>query len=157
MKITYTLLYTLSFLIFFSAVFGNSLTKPMFDSVSEKTLELAGFNKSYLESADDKIDELIYKSKQIELQIEKIKKFFSSDKPDENKYQKEKGQMLEKTFYNPLIMMFNYIYRIGFVLIAFITLSFAVIFHLGYRSYELRRRVKRLEEMVLSQDTQISL
>ncbi len=151
MKIAYIFLYWLSIILFFIAVLGNSLTKPLFDSISEKTLGYSGFNKSYLESADDKIDELIYQSKQIELQIEKIKKFFSTDKPDENKYQKEKGQMLEKTFYNPLVTIFNYIYRIGFILIAFITLSFAVIFHLGYRSFELRRRVRRLEEIVLSQ------
>lgn len=150
MKTTYTLLYFLSGLVFFIALLGSTLFKPMFDSIAEKTLEVSGLKKSYFESVDNKIDELVYKSKQIEFQIEKIKKFFSSEKPDESKYQKEKSEMLEKTFYNPLVTMFNYLYRIGFIFTALILLSFAVIFHLSYRSSSLRKRVKRLEEMVLA-------
>jgi hypothetical protein len=150
MKSTSIILYFLSGLIFFIALLGSSFFKPMFDSMSEKTLEVSGLKKSYFESVDDKIDELVYKSKQIELQIERIKKFFSSDKIDESKYQKEKSEMLEKSFYNPLVTMFNYLYRIGFVFIALIILCFAVIFHLGHRSSSLRKRVKRLEEIVLA-------
>lgn len=149
MKTTYTVLYFLSGIIFFTALFGSSLFKPMFDSMAEKTLEVSGLKKSYFESVDDKIDELVYKSKQIELQIEKIKKFFSAEKIDESKYQKEKSEMLEKSFFNPLVMMLNYLYRIGFVFTALIILCFAVIFQLAYRSSSLRKRVKRLEEIVL--------
>ncbi|MEZ4688817.1 MAG: hypothetical protein R3A12_01000 [Ignavibacteria bacterium] len=106
------------------------------------------FDKSYLESADNQIDELIYKSKQIELQIEKIKKFFSSDKVDENLYKKEKNLILERTFYDPLIMLFNYFFRISFVFIAVIFFMGGMVFHLGYRSMDLRRRVKRLESLL---------
>lgn len=130
------------------ALLGNSASKPLFNKLSEKTLALSGFDKSYLESADNQIDELIYKSKQIELQIEKIKKFFSSDKVDENLYKKEKGMLLERTFYDPLIMMFNYFYRICFLFIAVIFFMGAMVFHLGYRSLDLRRRVRRLESLL---------
>jgi regulator of replication initiation timing len=150
MKSISIILYFLSGLIFFVALLGSSLFKPTFDSLSEKTLEVSGLKKSYFESVDDKIDELVYKSKQIELQIEKIKNFFSSEKIDENKYQKEKGEMMEKAFYDPLVTMFNYLYRIGFVFISLIILSFAVIFHLAHRSSSLRKRVRRLEEIVLA-------
>ncbi|MEO6694196.1 MAG: hypothetical protein ABIO41_03230, partial [Ignavibacteria bacterium] len=76
MKITYMILYFLSGILFLMALLGSSVTKPMFDSISEKTIELSGFRKSYLQSVDNRIDELIYKSKQIELQIEKLKNFF---------------------------------------------------------------------------------
>ena len=149
MKTAYIILYWISGLMFLIAVLGSSLTKYLFDSISEKTLEVAGVNKSYFESFDDKIDEMIYKTKQVELEIEKVKKFFTSGKLDESKYQKEKSAMLEKSVYNPLVQMFNYIYRIGFVLVSFIALSFAVSFHIAYRIFDLRRRVKRLEELVL--------
>jgi len=148
MKITYIILYFFSGIIFLLAIFGSNLTKPFLNSLSEKTLEASGFKKSYLQSVDDKIDELVYKSKQIELQIEKIKKFFSSDEIDESKYQKEKSGMLEKSFYNPLIEMFSYLFRVGFIFIAFFILMFAVIFHIVYNSLELRKRVRRLEELV---------
>lgn len=149
MKTTYIILYWLSGLIFLIAILGSSLTKYVFNSISEETLEFSGVNKSYFQSVDGKIDELVYKTKQVELQIEKVKKIFSSEKIDESKYQKEESAMLEKSIYNPLIKVFNYLYRIGFILISFIVLSFAVVFHLGYRSIDLRRRVVRLEQKVL--------
>ena len=148
MKITYIILYLLSGAIFLFALLGSDLTKPVFDNISEKTLEAAGFKKSYVQSVDNKIDELVYKSKQIELQIEKIKSFFSSDKPDESKYQKEKSEMLERSFYQPLINVFDLAYRIGFVIIAIMILFTAIIFHLSERSVSLRKRIRRLEETV---------
>lgn len=148
MKTIYIILYLISGILFLTALLGSSATKPMFDSISEKTIEFSGFKKSYLQSVDDKIDDLIYKSKQIELQIEKLKKFFSSEKIDESKFQREDTNMLEKSFYAPLIIMLNYIYRIGFLFISLIVLCFAVISHLAYRSFDLRKRVRRLEELV---------
>lgn len=151
MKIAYIFLYSVSGLIFLTALLGNSFTKPVFNSISEKTLELSGFRKSYIESVDDKLDELVYKSRQIELQIEKIKKFFSSEKVDENLYKKEKSALLERTFYDPLILLFNYVFRLGFVFLSFLFLFSALIFHLAYRSSDLRNRVRYLESIVLAQ------
>ncbi len=148
MKNVYILLYSLSIAILLAALLGGSLTKQLFVSMSEKTLESTGFKKGYLQSVDDRIDELVYKSKQLELQIEKLKKFFSSEKVDESKYQKDKSAMLEKTFYDPLIGMFSIVYRLIFIFLALIILSFAVIFHIANRSFDLRRRVRRLEERV---------
>jgi hypothetical protein len=145
MKFTYIFFYCAGGLILLIALLGNSLSKPLFDSISEKTLEVSGFKKTYFQSVDDKIDDLVYRAKQIELQIEKIKKFFSSDKVDENLYKKEKSEIMEKTFYDPLVKMFNYVYRLGFALMSFIFFCFALVFHLTYRSFDLRRRVRDLE------------
>lgn len=148
MKTAYVILYWVSGMLFLVAILGSSLTKGLFNSVSEKTLEVSGINRNYFKAVDDKIDDIVYKTKQIELQIEKVKKFFSPEDIDERKYEREKGALLEKSIYNPLIQVFNYIYRLGFLLISFIILSFAVIFHLAYKSYDLRRRVRKLEELV---------
>jgi hypothetical protein len=150
MKTAYISLYFISCLIFLTALLGGSLTKSVFSSVSEKSLEFAGFKKSYFESADDKIDELVYRSRQIELQIEKIKNFFSADKVDENLYKKQKGEMLEKSFYYPMVNMFNFVFRIGFVFVSLFLLSFAFVFHLAFRSMDLRKRVRYLESLVLN-------
>ncbi len=150
MEITYKIFYFLSGIVFLISVLGSTLFKPMFDSISESTMEFSGMKKSYFQSADDKIDDLIYKSKQIEFQIEKLKKFFSNDKVDESKYQKENSRMVEKTFYAPLISMLGYVYRIGFFFLSLIILLFAIIFHLVYKSMRLRSRVRKLEEIVLT-------
>lgn len=150
MKAAYIISYLLSGIIFLTAVLGSNLTKPLFESASEKTLETAGFKKSYFQTIDEKIDDLIYKSKQVEYQIERLKSLFSSDKVDESKYQKEQSRMVERTLYSPLIGMFNFIYRIIFGFISIIFLSFAIVFHIGYRSFDLRKRVKILESIVFA-------
>jgi regulator of replication initiation timing len=148
MKITYIILYLLSGAVFMFAYLGSNITKPYFDSISEKVIESSGFKKSYIQSVDDKIDELVYKSKQIELQIEKIKSFFSSDQIDENKYKKEKSEMLQKTFYDPLVNLFDLVFRIAFIFISVLIFFAAIVFHLAERSLSLRKRIRKLEEIV---------
>ncbi|MBS1517779.1 MAG: hypothetical protein JSS91_06800 [Bacteroidetes bacterium] len=146
MKLIYTGLYIVSLVILLVSLTGGGVSRSLFESLSEKTIEKTGFQKSYVQSVDNKIDDLIYKSKQIELQIEKIKKFFSSDKIDESRYSREESKMLENAVYTPLVNMFILVYRIFFGVISLMVLCFAVIFHLIYRSLDLRRRVVRLEE-----------
>lgn len=150
MKTAYISLYFICGLLFVISILGTSLFKPMFDFISETALDASGFKKEYIESADDKIDDLVYKSGQIELQIEKLKKLFSSEKVDESKYKREKHQMLEKAFYRPLVSTLDYFFMAVFFFSSLVVLSFAVVFQVVYRSVDLRRRVKRLEGIVLA-------
>ncbi|MBK9331377.1 MAG: hypothetical protein IPM96_02980 [Ignavibacteria bacterium] len=150
MKNMYIAFYVLSLLIFIFTLLGGSLTRPVFESLSEKTIEKTGFKKSYVQSFDNRIDELIFKSKQIELQIEKIKNFFSSDKIDESKYSKEESKMLENSVYIPLQNMFIMIYRFLTVILSVFILFTAVIIQLFSRGFELRKRVSRLEAAMYS-------
>lgn len=150
MKTAYISLYFISGLMFVVSILGTSLFRPMFDYVSELALDAAGFKKVYIESADDKIDELVYKSKQIELQIEKLKKLFTSERVDESKYQKEKNEMLEKAFYRPLVSTLDYFFIALVFFASLMFLAFAIVFQFVYRSMDLRRRLKRLEGIVLS-------
>ena len=122
--------------------------RPTIDSLSEKTIEKAGFRKEYVESADNRIDDLIYKSKQIELQIEKIKNFFSSDKIDETKYARENNEMIKRAVYDPFVKAVNYVYRMMFGFAGLIFLCFGIVFQIADSSMTLRRRVKRLEEII---------
>ena len=115
-----------------------------FPTIIEKT----GFRKAYVQSVDNKIDDLIYKSKQIELQIDKIRNFFSTDKIDETKYGREESRMLENAVYTPVLNMFILMYRISFGILSIMILCFAVIFQLIYKSLDLRKRVRRLEEAI---------
>ena len=80
MRFAFTAAYIVSGLMFLTALLGGGLMRPAVDSLSEKTIEKAGFRKEYVVSADNRIDDLIYKSKQIELQIEKIRNFFWRNK-----------------------------------------------------------------------------
>lgn len=148
MKFVYAAAYILSGLLFLTALLGGGLMRPTIDSLSEKTIEKAGFRKEYVESADSRIDDLIYKSKQIELQIEKIKNFFSSDKIDETKYARENSEMIKRAVYDPFVKAVNYVYRIMFGFAGLIFLCFGIVFQIADSSMTLRRRVKRLEEII---------
>jgi hypothetical protein len=148
MKNLYITSYILSLLVLIIVITGGGISEPIFTNISAKTLTAAGIDKSSIDSADTKIDNLIYAVKRFERQIEKVKKFFSSDKIDEEKYKKKKNNILLNTIYNPLIGILNYIYRFCFLLSSFILLLIGIIFNLIYKSMELRRRVKRLEEVV---------
>jgi hypothetical protein len=149
MRVVYQILYIIAVVLFFIAVTGGSLFKPLFTSVSASALERAGIKESYITATDDKIDDMFFTMKKVELQIEKLKNFFSSDKIDESKYQRESNELLKKNIYQPLIEMFNYLFRFGLSLISFIVLLAGGICHLIYRSFDLRRRVSRLEEQVM--------
>ena len=148
MKLVYTAAYILSGFLFLTALLGGGLMRPTIDSLSEKTIEKAGFRKEYVESADNRIDDLIYKSKQIELQIEKIKNFFSSDKIDETKYARENNEMIKRAVYDPFVKAVNYVYRMMFGFAGLIFLCFGIVFQIADSSMTLRRRVKRLEEII---------
>lgn len=152
MKIVYNVFYILAVLLLFLALMGGSLTKPIFDSISEETLEFAGIKRANIDSADDKIDEVFYSAKKVEYQIEKLKNLFSQDKVDESKYQKVKNKFIYNTFYTPLIEMFNYVYRIFFFFTAVFFFMFGIVSHIIYRNIDLRRRVRELERIVLAEN-----
>ena len=148
MKIVYNVFYIFALILLFVALMGGSMTKSVFDSISEETLEFAGINKADIDSADDRIDDVFYSAKKVELQIEKLKNLFSQDKIDESKYQRVKNNFIYKTFYQPLVIMFNHVYRIFFCVAAVFFFLFGVVSHLIYRNLDLRRRVKELERIV---------
>ena len=129
----------------------KSNLKNIFTSYSEKTLEYSGLRKNSIQSIDNKIDDLIYKSKQIELKIEKIKNLFSSEEIDESKYQRENSALIQRSVYDPLVNLVNNIFRASLIFVSIIVLLFAVIVHIIYRSIDLRKRVRKLEAIVLAE------
>ena len=148
MKNLCQIFYGVSGLLLLVVMLGGSLTKPVFDNYSVKTLETAGVKKAAMDSIDNRIDEMLFSVKKVQLQIEKIRNIFSSDQIDESKYQRTKSEVFVKNIYNPLIELLILFYRTGFFFISVIMLLIAVIFHLTYRSIDLRRRIETLEKLI---------
>lgn len=148
MKNLYQILYGVAGLLFLLVILGGSLTKPVFNNYSVKTLESAGVKKSSMDSIDSRIDDMLYNVKKVQLQIEKIKNIFSSEEIDESKYQRTKSEVFVKNIYNPLNEMLMVFYRIGFFFVSIILLLSAIIVQLLYRSSDLRRRVEKLEAAI---------
>ncbi len=150
MKNLYQLLYGVAALLLLTVILGGSLTKPVFNNYSVRTLETAGVKKASMDSIDSRIDDMLFSVKKVQLQIEKIKNIFSSDEIDESKYQKTKSEVFVKNIYNPLNELLIVFYRIGFFFVSIIFLLSAVIFQLIYRSRDLRRRVEKLERKLVN-------
>lgn len=148
MKNFYQILYGVSGLLLMIVILGGSITKPVFNNYSVRTLETAGVKKASMDSIDSRIDDMLYNVKKVQLQIEKIKNIFSSDQIDESKYQKTKSEVFVKNIYNPLNELLIVFYRIGFFFISLILFLTAVIFQLVYRSVDLRRRIEKLETLL---------
>jgi len=150
MKNLYQLLYGVAALLLLTVILGGSLTKPVFNNYSVRTLETAGVKKASMDSIDSKIDDMLFSVKKVQLQIEKIKNIFSSDEIDESKYQRTKSEVFVKNIYNPMNELLIVFYRIGFFFVSIIILLSAVIFQLIYRSRDLRRRVEKLERKLVN-------
>ncbi len=148
MKNFYQILYGVAGLLFLLVILGGSLTKPVFNNYSVRTMETAGVKKVSIDSIDSRIDDMLYNVKKVQLQIEKIKNIFSSDQIDETKYQRTKNEVFVKNIYNPLNELIIVFYRIGFFFISIIFLLAGVISQLIYRSKDLRSRVERLETAI---------
>lgn len=148
MKNLYQILYGVAGLLFLLVILGGSLTKPVFNNYSVKTLESAGVKKASMDSIDSRIDDMLHNVKKVQLQIEKIKNIFSSEEIDESKYQRTKSEVFVKNIYNPLNEMLMVFYRIGFFFVSIILLLSAIIVQLLYRSSDLRRRVEKLEAAI---------
>ena len=148
MKNFYQILYGVAGLLFLLVILGGSLTKPVFNNYSVRTLESAGVKKASMDSIDSRIDDMLFNVKKVQLQIEKIKNIFSSDQIDESKYQRTKSEVFVKNIYNPLNELIIVFYRIGFFFISIILLLTAVIIQLIYRSKDLRSRVEKLETAI---------
>lgn len=148
MKNAYQVLYGMSGVLLIIVLLGGSLTRPVFNSFSERTLETSGIKKAAIDSIDNSIDELLFKVNKVQLQVEKLKNLFSDKEIDESKYQKQKNEVFARNLYNPLNGLVIFFYRGIFFFIALTMFLTAVVVHLAQRSSDLRLRVAKLEEAV---------
>lgn len=156
MKNAYQILYGMSGVLLLIVLLGGSLTKPVFNNFSERTLETSGIKKSAIDSIDSQIDNMLYTVNKVQLQIEKLKNLFSDKEIDESKYKKQKNEVFAKNIYNPLNELVIFFYRGLFFFVAVTLFLIAVIIHLAQRSSELRLRVTKLEDIIKANSNSVS-
>lgn len=148
MKNLYQILYGIAALLLVIVLLGGSLTKPVFNNYSVKTLEEDGVKKSSMDSLDSRIDDMLFAVKKVQLQIDKLKNIFSDKEVDENKYQRVKNEVFVKNIYSPLNELVIVFYRTVFFFLSVIIFLIAVILHLSYRGLDLRIRIDKLEKAI---------
>ncbi len=132
-----------------------------FSAVALVNLFLTGFNnatekyivkRSSIDSIDAKIDNSLYLVKQLELKIEKLKTFFSSDKPDESNYRRTENHIVRTSVYDTISSVFRIIFIMIFYFIGIFLLLTGVIFKLMTRNASLKKRIENLEHAVFRKD-----
>jgi hypothetical protein len=150
MKNIHQILYGVAGLLLLIVLFGGTLTKPIFNNFSTRTMETAGVRKAAIDSLDGKIDDMIFGVKKVQLQIDKIKNIFSDKEIDESKYIRVKNEIFKGNIYDPVNELIIVFYRTVFFFISIIILLSAIIFQLFYRSLDLRRRIGIIEQKLIT-------
>lgn len=150
MKNLYQILYGVAGLLFVIVILGGTVTRPIFNNFSTRTIETAGVKKASIDSLDSRVDDMLFGLKKIQLQIDKIKNIFSDKDIDQSKYQRVKHEVFVRNIYDPINGLVIIFYRIGFFFITVILLLSAVIIQLIFRSKDLRSRVEKLESKLLN-------
>ncbi len=134
------------------SLLGGTLFYMPFRLVSVSTLNMAGVQKSDVESADVKIDGILQWKERGEAWMEKFKEadFWKAYK--EMFKVPEVGMTshgcIEKYVYEPMVKTMMYSLRFSLFAFSFSFLFIAVILHLIWGSLSLRRRVRALEVQI---------
>ncbi|CAN5595321.1 hypothetical protein BH10BAC5_BH10BAC5_28060 [soil metagenome] len=148
MKTTYKLFIYSGCLFLFFALFSGSLGKFIFTGLADNAADKYILKRSVVDSMDAKIDNALYIIKQIELKVEKLKTFFSSEKPDETKFQKTENHILRSSIFDTISYMFRIIFIVVFYITGFFLLLTGLVVKLVDRNVSLRKRIESLEKAV---------
>lgn len=150
MKKLYMILYIVGGALMITAILGGNLSKFIFKTISQKTLDQAGIKKQSVDSLDNTIDEILYFVNNAKLKIENLKEFFGGLKLE--KYKKQKNQLIYTNIYNPALEILSTFYRFATIFISLSIILIAVIIQVIYRNIHLRRRVEKMEEILKKQN-----
>ncbi|HRE40007.1 MAG TPA: hypothetical protein PLG90_01645 [Ignavibacteria bacterium] len=148
MKKTEKVLYITGVIIVVVSLFGGSLFKGIFVNMSEYILQKAGLRYEYITFYDGKIDDVFFQIKQTQLQIEKIKNFFSRDSIDESKFTREESKILENSIYRPIVEFISILLRFVFLVLSIIMILTGVIIGTINKNKSLKQRLEILEQKV---------
>ena len=152
LKNTYKILFASGSLFLFLALFSGSIGNFIFTRLADNAAEKYVIKRSTIDSMDAKVDNALYLVKQLELKIEKLKTFFSSDKPDESKFQRTENHIVRSSVFDAISSVFRIIFIMMFYVISFFLILAGVIVKLINRNISLRRRIEKLEQAVFKND-----
>jgi hypothetical protein len=130
------------------ALGGGTIFKSPVTSLSQYSLEKSGVKIGYVNQVDDKIDDILYQVKRIQYQVDRVKSFFSENKPDESNYKREQNKIIESTVYTPLVDVTSFFIRVFFFLTGCMMLMLAVIIYLIRKFNGLFKRVRHMENQL---------
>ncbi len=155
MKIIIYSMYMIAASFLFVSLFGGSITKTIVEGYSIKTIQAIGIDKSKIDTLDSEIDKSIYNMNLIMYKIEKFKNIITFSDDNTKLIEFKKYYYLNDSVYEPLKTAISFLLRGVMLTAGIFLLMLTAIVHSVSSYFNLRQRVKLLEERILRPQTGI--
>lgn len=131
------------------SILGGSLTKTIVEGYSMKTMQSIGIDKSKIDTLDSEIDKSIYNMNLVMYKIEKFRNILSFSEDNSKPLEFKKYYYLNDSVYEPLKIAISFILRGAMLTAGIFLIMLTAIVHSVSSYFNLRKRVKLLEEKIL--------
>ncbi|MFZ4590581.1 MAG: hypothetical protein ACOYN6_06260 [Ignavibacteria bacterium] len=130
------------------AVFGGSLSKPLIEGYSMKTIQTIGIDKAKIDTMDVLIDNSIYNMNLMMYKIEKLKNTLTLQEDNSKPLEFQHYKYLYNAVYMPILSAISFILRIIIGFTGIFILMLTALIHSISSYFDLRRRVFNLEQKI---------
>jgi len=149
MKIIIYSMYMIAATFLLVSILGGSLTKTIVEAYSMKTMQSIGIDKSKIDTLDSEIDKSIYNMNLVMYKIEKFRSIISFSEDNSKPLEFKKYDYLNDSVYEPLKTAISFLLRGVMLTAGIFLLMLTAIVHSVSSYFNLRQRVKLLEERIL--------
>ena len=150
MKILIYLLYSVSGFLIGIALFGGTLSEPLIERISMETIQTIGVDKSKIDSLDSQIDMSFYNMNLFIYRLERLKNFLTFGDDEQKPIEFKRHNYISDIVYEPILAAVSYAIRGLMLSCGIILFLMTAIIHTITSYFNLRKRVKILEEKVLA-------
>lgn len=150
MKLLILLFYSVSVLLIIAALFGGSLTESIIEEVSMKAIKTIGIDKSKIDSLDSQIDMSFYNMNLFIYRLERLKNYLTFGDDEQKPIELKRHNYISDIVYEPILTAVSYAVRGIMFTCGLVLLLIIAIIHTITSYFNLRKRVKILEERVLT-------
>jgi hypothetical protein len=142
--------YLVSVFLIAVALLGGSVSKPLVDGYSMKTIQTIGIDKAKIDTMDVLIDNSIYNMNLMMYKIEKLKNTLTLQDNNTKPVEFQNYKYLYNSVYMPILSTVSFALRILIGFTGVFILMITALIHSVSSYFELRRRVFILEQKISS-------
>lgn len=148
MRILIYLFYSVSVLLIAVALFGGTLSEPLVEKFSMEAIQKIGVDKSKIDSLDAQIDMSFYNMNLFIYRLERLKNFLTFGDNEQKSLEFKRHNYISDIVYEPILTAVSYVIRGIMLSGGIILLLTTAIIHTITSYFNLRKRVKKLEDKI---------
>lgn len=130
------------------AVLGGSLTRPLVEGYSMKTIQKIGIDKAQIDTMDVLIDNSIYNMNLMMYKIEKMKNTLTLREDNNKPLEFQHYKYIYNAVYLPILYAITYLLRIIIGFAGIFILILTALVHSIFSYFDLKKRVNILEKVL---------